>query len=77
MSVGSSNLTAQLNYAIFSPVGKEASKQAERLSQGSEEGGGIALGVIANTESESLHTRAARENSTDFDDLQAQIDALR
>jgi len=58
-------------------VGKEAARQAEVLSRSSEKGG-LALGLIGDRpEPERSYSRASRENSSDLDDLQAQIDALR
>ena len=44
----------------------------------SSEDGGLALGLIGNrSEPEREYSRASRQNSPDFDDLQAQIEALR
>ena len=63
---------------IFRSVGKEASKQAEDLSSSCEAGGGLALGLIGNrTEQDIFSSPVNRENSPDFEDLQAQINALR
>ena len=63
---------------IFRSVGKEASKRAENLSSSCEEGGGLALGLIGNrTDQDISSSRVNRENSPDFEDLQAQINALR
>ena len=64
---------------IFRSEGKEASKQAENLSSSCEDGGGLALGLIANRadEADIFSSRVKREISPDFEDLQAQINALR
>ena len=59
-------------------MGKEASKQAENLSSSCEDGGGLALGLIGNrTDQDIFSSRVKREISPDFEDLQAQINALR
>ena len=63
---------------IFRSVGKEASKQAENLSSSCEAGSGLALGLIRDrTDQDIFSSRVNRENSPDFEDLQAQISALR
>ena len=75
-----SQLTARVkpNPVIFRSVGKEASKQAESLSSSCEEGGGLALGLIGErTDEDIISFRVNRENSPDFEHLQAQINALR
>ena len=61
---------------IFRSVGQEASKQAENLSSSCS---GLALGLIGNRtdEEDLLSSRVKREISPDFEDLQAQINALR
>merc|ERR1711953_1478697 len=59
-------------------VGKEASKRAENLSSSCEAGSGLALGLIRDrTDQDIFSSRVNRENSPDFEDLQAQISALR
>ena len=63
---------------IFRSVGKEASKQAENLSSSCDAGSGLALGLIRDrTDQDIFSSRVNRENSPDFEDLQAQISALR
>ena len=65
-----------MNRETFRSVGQEASKQAESLSQE----GGLALGLIGSRtqpDTPERYSRAPREPSPDFDDLQAQIEALR
>jgi len=77
--VGLPKFTLDINPEILeTSVGKEASKQAENLSSSCEAGSGLALGLIRDrTDQDIFSSRVNRENSPDFEDLQAQISALR
>ena len=52
------------------------SAEAEKVSAKTQEASGITFGVIGNRTVGTLAPRV-RENSPEFDELQAQIDALR
>jgi len=61
---------------LESPIGPEIRAEAEKVSAKTQESSGITFGLIGNRTVGTLAPRV-RENSPEFDELQAQIDALR
>eukprot|EP00092_Neocalanus_flemingeri_P026076 GFUD01028261.1.p1 GENE.GFUD01028261.1~~GFUD01028261.1.p1 ORF type:complete len:722 (-),score=173.26 GFUD01028261.1:264-2429(-) len=61
---------------LETPIGPEISAEAEKVSTKAQEASGITFGLIGNRTVGSLAPRV-RESSPEFDELQAQIDALR
>ena len=69
-------LNLMINAVIFRPIGPEIRTEAEKVSAKTQESSGITFGLIGNRTVGTLAPRV-RENSPEFDELQAQIDALR
>ena len=65
-----------IHFIIFRPIGPEISAEAEKVSVKTQESSGITFGLIGNR-TVGTFTPRVRENSPEFDELQAQIDALR
>jgi len=61
---------------LNTPIGPEISAEAEKVSVKTQESSGITFGLIGNR-TVGTFTPRVRENSPEFDELQAQIDALR
>ena len=65
-----------INVVVFRPIGPEIRTEAEKVSAKTQESSGITFGLIGNRTVGTLAPRV-RENLPEFDELQAQIDALR
>ena len=68
-----------INAVIFRSIGPDINEQAEKVSEKNSESSGIIFGSIANRSvvGDTFVPSQVREVSPEFEELQAQINALR